>query len=94
MSSWNMKVHVGFFVGTGAEQTVEIGWRPRVILLFPDTAKPFAAWTDTMPDDAMALSGAVDETTAGIVATNAGFTIGADGDINVAATKVRFVALG
>lgn len=90
----------GSVVGTGASIEVQLDFQPRVIELYNVTGLVTAVWVEGMADaSAIKRVTAGDMTvvttlgvTPGIAASEFGFTIGADTDINVAAELIRWVA--
>jgi hypothetical protein len=93
------RVHTGSFIGTGAEKTVnEVGFRPRVVVLFNTTDAKKGEWQNTMPDASLFITKDHDSdqhsfaTSNGVTPTAQGFTIGADGEVNVSAKQVHWQA--
>lgn len=98
-------VKTGTVTGTGAAINVELGFTPKVIFLFNKTDPGMFIWTDTMADaeavkltDVPALTFPTSNgisVYAGVAGTTgAGFTIGADSDLNAASDVIHYIAIG
>lgn len=93
------EVQIGTVTGdTDADLEVALGFEPAVVIAYNLTDPTLALWTATMPDgdmakltDAPALS---QVTTTGITPNGKGFTIGQDGDLNVDAQVIHYIAFG
>lgn len=102
MASGGRRSVKGSFPGTGADLSITwIGFRPTSVRLFNVTGNCKADWLETMADDSMQKtvdsgSGTTDisfVTSNGVTPLANGFSLGADGDLNVAAEIVHFEAL-
>ena len=86
----------GVVVGTGSAINVDkVGFRPTRVELHNISDVVNAAWQDTMPDAAMVKTVAGTDsyvTSDGITPRAAGFTLGADSDLNAAAEVVHYTA--
>lgn len=97
MSSGVSRIRTGAFTGTGVLINIRrVGFRPRKVELISQGGLAKAVWTDTMPDDSMAVT-----VTAGtmtfvvadaIIPLSSGFSIGTDTDLNVSGELVHWVA--
>ena len=97
MSSGVTRMVTGSFVGTGSAVDVKtVGFRPRRVELFNVTGLAVAHWTDAMADASMVkqvTAGTMTfPTSNGVTPLANGFRLGADGDMNVAAETVHWVA--
>lgn len=99
----------GIATGTGSAINVECGFVPKMVWLFNETDVSWVVWTDTMTDADMGLLDAASpaltyETSNGISAYSgtdtagseegAGFTIGANSNVNGASDVIHYVAFG
>jgi len=101
MASGVSRVKTGAFFGTGAALNVDsVGFMPQRIELLNEDGNCDAVWTKQMADASMRKivdsgAGTTDismETTNGITPRAAGFSLGADTDLNVDGEKVIFTA--
>lgn len=99
------QIATGTVTGTGAALNVELGFAPKFIILINETDPGMFMWSDQMADAEMAKltdAPALTFPTAngisaysGTAATEgAGFTIGADADMNAASDVIHYVAFG
>lgn len=93
----------GSVTGTGATLTVEgdlVGFRPRYVKVVNAATGASLEWFDSMPAAGGLLTVDHDTaqhsviTSAGISPTAQGFTIGADGSVNVSTNMLYYVAQG
>jgi hypothetical protein len=87
MASGYAQIHNGAVRSTAALITVEVGFKPRSVLIKGSDGNE-AFWNDQMADDSMfkrddAGAGSL-VTSDGIIPTDSGFSIGADADLNPA----------
>lgn len=101
MASGGGRIVCGSVLGTGADLSVtKVGFRPKKVELFNVTGNCQAVWTESMADDSMqkTVDSGSGTTDMSFVASNGvtplanGFAMGADGDLNVSAEIVHFVA--
>jgi hypothetical protein len=90
MASGDAKVRVGSFNSTGALVTIELGWKPRAVMMWGSTAS--GNWGEDMADDSAykrvtAGTGST-VTSNGITPTSTGFTVGTDSDLNPSSSVV------
>lgn len=97
MSSGVHKRATGSVAGTGSAIIVDVvGFRPRKVELYNVDGDAIGIWTDTMPDASMmktvAAGTTAQVTTGGVTPRAAGFSIGADADVNAAGEAIHWVA--
>ncbi len=97
MASGGTRVACGSVAGTGADLNVDsVGFKPRTVKLYNVTGLVTAEWTETMADDSAVKRVTAGDmtfvTSNGITPRSAGFAIGADTDINVAAEVIHWEA--
>ena len=84
----------GVVVGTGSAINVDkVGFRPTRVEMHNISDAVKAVWQDTMPDAAMEKTVAGTDsyvTSDGITPRAAGFTLGADSDLNASGEEVHF----
>ncbi len=85
----------GSMAGTGALITITLGYKPRKVELFNSDGLAKAEKTDTMDADSSyktITAGTATYPADLITLTDSGFTIGTDGDLNVAGEALHWVA--
>lgn len=92
----------GSVVGTGATINVEIGFKPRKVVLFQEDTPAKIEWTDDMgaghgmktvgTPAFSALTTLGISHLSGTTTTKDGFKIGADTDVNIATETIFYVA--
>jgi hypothetical protein len=101
-----MAIRAGSVVGTGAAIAVSLGWVPDAVLIMNQndagTARPVMLWTgDNASPSALKIlaAGHTVETANGIAryagvsgGAAAGFTIGADADLNAVGERISYIA--
>ena len=89
----DIQVAHGKFTGTGALFTVNCGFRPFKVEVYNATGD-CGVHLAGMPAASLQVFEDAFDTSAGITLTDTGFTIGADGVVNVSTQEVRWVAWG
>ena len=87
----------GSITGTGIAQTITLGFKPKLVVLFNVTSGlQFTMYMDGMADDtAISMVGDISLIAAnGITLSNTGFGIGSDNSVNEAAKVFKYVAIG
>ena len=100
MASGGNRLMTGAFYGTGAELTVEVGFKPKYVRLLNVSGNAQAEHVKGMADaEAQKVvdsgAGATDISTItsnGITLEDSGFKLGADTDLNVDGELVRWLA--
>ena len=86
----------GSYVGTGAELTIEVGFRPKYIKFANFTTGSAAEYMDSMADDSVVTHDSGTDafpTSGGITLTDSGFTIGTNAAVNTSANVVHYLAV-
>ena len=96
MASGGARVIRGSFVGTGAQLDIRtIGFRPRAIKLWNQSAPASAEWIEGMADAKgikRVTAGDASEMSAGITPLSDGFRLGTDADLNTDTEVVYYEA--
>lgn len=101
------KGHVvtGTVEGTGAAINISCGFRPAYVKILNIDGLAELEWTDSMPAAAgtkrvtagtmsLIASGGISQFDGTIADVGAGFTIGADADVNVSGETIHYLAIG
>ena len=100
-----LQMHTERVTGTGSAINVDCGFSPKFVLIVNETDPGMFVWFDDMDDAEMgkltntvaltfATANGVSAYAGAIAATPAGFTIGADSDMNAASDVLHVMALG
>jgi len=96
MGSGVQRTRCGSFYGTAANIDIRtVGFRPRKVELYNVDGLATLIWTESMADAAgvkRVTAGTMSIATAGVTPLSNGFRLGTDGDMNVAAELVHYVA--
>lgn len=88
----------GSFAGTGATLSVNVGFKPGVVILYNITDTGMMIWTADMPDAYSHRTTGSDgietyTTSLGITAVADGFTLGADTEMNAGTDTIHYIAI-
>lgn len=87
----------GSFSGTGATLSVNVGFKPGVVILYNITDKGMMIWTADMPDAYSYRTTGSDgyelyRSSLGITPVADGFTLGADTEMNEGTDTIHYIA--
>lgn len=101
-----LQIKTGTVTGTAAALNVECGFTPKAVFIYNETDPGVFLWLDTMADEEMVklvdstvaltfpTSDGVSAYAGSIASASAGFTIGADSDMNAEDDVIHYLALG
>lgn len=97
MSSGVRKAYRGTFTGTGASLDIKVvGFRPKSVRLFNQSALAGGEWIETMADGAMVKEVTAGDktfiTTQGITPRADGFNVGTDAVANGSGNLIHYIA--
>jgi len=88
----------GSFTGTGVALSVNVGFKPGVVILYNITDTGMMIWTADMPDAYSHRTTGSDgvetyTTSLGITPTGNGFSLGADTEMNGLSDTIHYIAI-